>query len=258
MEVSKYDQKEGAPPQDVPGVVQPDSMNRRNAIQPVPPARKAPAHPSFRKRTGDVLNRYLDTPRKKKIAALSIVVTLFFSYTAFPFLFNRGPQLSAYSDEWNGLSDLRELVESKGYDVQSIVSNPSLLEKLREDREELKNTLLFIAGVERRYTREEIDAILEFVVEGGKLILADDFGYAYRISGRLGVGFLPGRLYDLPSFRSQGSLSLIETSARSPSGDESFSLLLNEPSALGGVDDGDVWARSSSGHDAFVDMNDNK
>ncbi len=218
------------------------------SFQRIPPGQRAPARPPLRRSVQNLLERYLDTPRKKKIATLVVLTLILFSYLVFPFIFNRQPQLSAYSGKWNGNSDLRKLAESEGHEVHSIVSTPSLLDMLdRGEDGEIEDTLLIITGVERKYNKDEMEAVLDFVKYGGRLILADDRGFANRISESMGVTFLDGRLYDEEY---QRNLSFIETECRG------FSLLLNRPSALK-TNTGSIWASSSSGNDAFLDQNGN-
>ncbi len=83
------------------------------------------------------------------------------------------PQMSIYSDDWNGLSEFRGELEGQGYDVGHISSSPVYLGEV----EESEGTLLIIAGLEREYGWTELEAIGEFIASGGSVILADDFGY---------------------------------------------------------------------------------
>ena len=251
MDVSNYNHEEGNHPNGPSETDAPYGMPTPGTIRRVDPGKRAPSNPPLKIMVRKFIYRYLDTPKKRQLAALVVLFLLLFSYLLFPFIFHRQPQLSAYSTKWNGLSDLKDLVEKEGYDIQSIISSPTLLEKL-EDGEDIENTLLVIMGAERRYSKEEAEAIEEFVEDGGKLLLGDDLGYGSRVSGFLGVTFHDARLFD---DNYQKNWSFIEPRTNMPGRD--YSLLLNRPSALSGTGDARIWATSSSGNGAFLDFNGN-
>jgi hypothetical protein len=121
-------------------------------------------------------------------------------------------QLSAYDDDWNDMSAFREDINDMGIDTRSLVSSPLLL----ADIEDPRNTTFVVAGVERDtlsfpqfdedgfitiatedgYSPSEVDAIVEFVDNGGTVIVLEDFGYAGSIGEAYGVRYSGYQLYD--------------------------------------------------------------
>ena len=121
-------------------------------------------------------------------------------------------QLSAYDDDWDDMSAFREDINDMGIDTRSLVSSPLLL----ADIEDPRNTTFVVAGVERDtlsfpqfdedgfitiatedgYSPSEVDAIVEFVDNGGTVIVLEDFGYAGRIGEAYGVRYSGYQRYD--------------------------------------------------------------
>ncbi len=100
--------------------------------------------------------------------------------------------LSSQNDDWRGLSEASDQIESMGYEVRPLFTTSSLL--LEDDAPE---TTLFISlGPERPYTKTEIHALRKFYSGGGKLIVADDTTTSNRLSSRFDVSFQKGQLYD--------------------------------------------------------------
>jgi len=119
---------------------------------------------------------------------------------AFEVARNRPSQLSAYSDDWDDISDLRRLLEDKGYETQSIFTSPTMLSEV----EDPEKTLFISMGVELNYTYTENYMIRQFVEKGGNMLMADDFGYGSETMKRFGSRFYmgdgsdrtPARLFD--------------------------------------------------------------
>ena len=121
-------------------------------------------------------------------------------------------QLSAYDDDWNDMSAFREDVKNMGIETRSLVSSPLLL----ADIEDPRNTTYIVAGVERDtlslpqfdedgfitiasedgYSPSEIDAIVEFVENGGTAVILEDYGFAGSIAEAFGVRYSGYQLYD--------------------------------------------------------------
>lgn len=121
-------------------------------------------------------------------------------------------QLSAYDDDWDDMSAFREDINAMGVETKSLVSSPLLL----ADIEDPRNTTFVVAGVERDtlslpqfdedgfitistedgYSPSEVDAIVEFVDNGGTVIVFEDFGYAGSIGEAYGVRYTGHQLYD--------------------------------------------------------------
>lgn len=121
--------------------------------------------------------------------------------------------LSAYETKYNDVSILREKIESSkievpdirgktsteggekvtaSYKVNCLISNPSVL----LDMVDPASTVYIVTGVERKYDSSEIDALLKFVLRGGKLIICDDKGYANDLADHFDVTFFQGKLLD--------------------------------------------------------------
>jgi hypothetical protein len=153
---------------------------------------------------------------KKRIAlqfAFWFVLVILFS-TVVTNVVNIGNQdgQSAYGEDWNDMSAFREDINAMGIETKSLVSSPLLL----SDIEDPANTTFIIAGVERDtisipqfstegfitfgtedgYSPSEVDAIKEFVIAGGDVLVLDDFGYSSSIAEAFGIRFKGVQLFD--------------------------------------------------------------
>lgn len=169
---------------------------------------------------------------KKKILTIIAIIPILLIILAFILnpisneLNQRKPQLSAYSDDWNGLSSLRKSIERK-YDTSAIISSPLIL----NDTDDPENTLLLIIGVEKKFDNSEVLAIIDFVSKGGKVIIADDFGYANSISKEYKIEFYQKRLYDI---NYEENTSYVNIQIHEPFGDsnKTYDLTFDRPTAL--------------------------
>ncbi len=121
-------------------------------------------------------------------------------------------QLSAYDDDWNDMSAFRQDIKDMGIETRSLVSSPLLL----ADIEDPRNTTYIVAGVERDtlslpqfdedgfitiasedgYSPSEINAIVEFVENGGTALILEDYGFAGTIAEAFGVRYSGYQLFD--------------------------------------------------------------
>lgn len=121
-------------------------------------------------------------------------------------------QLSAYDDDWDDMSAFRQDIKDMGIETRSLVSSPLLL----ADIEDPRNTTYIVAGVERDtlslpqfdedgfitiasedgYSPSEIDAIVEFVENGGTALILEDYGFAGSIAEAFGVRYSGYQLFD--------------------------------------------------------------
>lgn len=119
---------------------------------------------------------------------------------------------SAYGSDWNDLSAFKQDINDLGIETKSLVSTPLLL----SDIEDPANTTFIVAGVERDtlsipqfssdgfltfssedgYTPAEVDAIKEFVLSGGDVLVMDDYGYSSSIAEAFGIRFKGLQLFD--------------------------------------------------------------
>ncbi len=185
-------------------------------------------------------------------AAAAVLLFLVYSLAA-QTADQRTPQLSAYSDDWNDLSELREDLEADGYEIGNILSSPALLDTI----EDPSSTCVVVMGVERPYSNTEAWALYDFFLRGGKLIIADDFGFmdslAHEAGGYFMINPTGGRLWDQSYQRNP---AFVKVSMNEP---DMFAgtLLLNKPSAFHVEGDGEILARSSG--TSWIDLdNDNQ
>jgi hypothetical protein len=122
--------------------------------------------------------RSIFTRRENRvIIPVLVIILIILLYTLYSVILTipSQPQLSAYSNSWGDLSECRASIKGKGYDVSSIISSPTILSKIEDEK--YKDMLYMAVGVERPYTEEEADELMRFIRFGGSLIIADDFGH---------------------------------------------------------------------------------
>ena len=151
------------------------------------------------------------------VSSRSGIIILFATITVctlvlFPLLqtvVERDPQLSAYDDDWNDISNFREALENDSetsYNVSAILSNPAVLDEVTNPA----STLLVIAGIESPYTTLELEILANFMEEGGSILVFGDFDYSNTISAQFTIDFVKHKLWDR---NYKGNVSLIETTA---------------------------------------------
>jgi hypothetical protein len=181
--------------------------------------------------------------KKVSISTISIIVfiiVILISISAFAYIgsVDKSSQLSAYSDSWNDISNFRsDLLDQRTfegkskYSTSSIVSSPTMLNKIDDP----ENKLLIVMGVEKKYSSEEAEAINDFVLNGGKLIMADDFGYANSLAyNYFDVFFYGARLWDEQYEKNPRFVKIsVDLEDRTiPHKYFSGVIMLNEPSAI--------------------------
>lgn len=196
----------------------------------------------------------------KIIVAVSIILFIisFYIYPAISSSFNSEGtrQLSAYSTDWNQLSEFRESIETyniskKGgggsISVFSIVSTPVLLNIV-----EPKNNLFVVIGVEKEYTKSECDIIENFVLRGGKVIIADDGGLGNALSNRFGVSFYGKPLLD-ENCEKNPLLGIMNVTIGTDK--TKYTVVMNAPTGLSFITGGGIMANSSK--NSYIDYNGN-
>ena len=162
---------------------------------------------------------------------VTILLCVFILFPILQIVVERDPQLSAYDEDWNDISDFRIALEEQdetSYNVSAILSNPAVLDEIKDP----SSTLLIIAGTESPYTNIELEILVRFMEEGGSILVFGDFDYSNTVAGLFAIEYVKHTLWD-QNYR--GNVSLIETTAYirdSTNGDQSYSLLLNEPVAI--------------------------
>lgn len=171
---------------------------------------------------------------------------------------DRYSELSAYDDSWDDVSSYRKGIKDMDVNVSNIISSPTMLYTLSEA--EKKNTVYVALGIEKEYTLTEAYAIYDFFLSGGKLIIADDYGYGNSLSNRgfsegspgFGVEFLGARLWD-NTYDKNPIFVKIPVNHMGFSG----TILLNEPTAFRSGKESRVRASSSPTGASWVDVNGN-
>ena len=162
---------------------------------------------------------------------VTILICVLILFPILQYVVERDPQLSAYDDDWNDISSFRMALEEQdetSYNVSAILSNPAVLDEINDP----SSTLLIIAGTESPYTNIELEILVRFMEEGGSILVFGDFDYSNTVAGLFAIEYVEHTLWD-QNYR--GNVSLIETTAYirdSTNGDQSYSLLLNEPVAI--------------------------
>ena len=169
-----------------------------------------------------------------KLSSRSGIIILFVTVTLstlvlFPILqivVERDPQLSAYDEDWNDISNFRQALEEEedtSYIVSAILSNPAVLDDIADP----SSSLLVIAGIESPYTELELEILVRFMERGGSILVLGDYDYSNTIAQLFAIEFVQHQLWD-QNYRD--NVSFIETTAHID--DKSYSVLLNEPVAI--------------------------
>lgn len=101
---------------------------------------------------------------------------------------------SIYNSEWNGCSLLKAITEGEGYQVRTVLSTIHFLSRLEG------SAVLIVVGPTKAFTHSEADAVVEFVRNGGALLLADDKGHGNLLAQNLGFAFDGAPLLDVGSY----------------------------------------------------------
>ena len=203
------------------------------------------------------------------VSSRSGVIILFATVTVctlvlFPLLqtvVERDPQLSAYDNDWNDISNFREALENDSetsYNVSAILSNPAVLDEVSDP----STTLLVIAGTESPYTTLELEIIVSFMEKGGSMLVFGDFDYSNTVADLFAIEYVKHRLWDR---NYKDNVSLIQTTAYLDT--QSYNVLLNEPVAIKALDTQEVnlwstgieWTRNvfmTTSSNSWIDSND--
>jgi hypothetical protein len=89
---------------------------------------------------------------------ITILLCILILFPILQIVVERDPQLSAYDEDWNDISNFRMALEEQGdtsYNVSAILSNPAVLNEIDDP----SSTLLIIAGTESPYTNLELEIL---------------------------------------------------------------------------------------------------
>ncbi|MHA1918036.1 MAG: DUF4350 domain-containing protein [Candidatus Ranarchaeia archaeon] len=143
---------------------------------------------------------------------------------------------STYNQNWNGCSDLRESVDNMGYTTKSLVSSISTTNK------QVDPGVLVIIGPSIGYSLFDITALIGYVLAGGSVLIADDFGSANQLFDPLNlligdaagfsIRFESGVLHDFGSYDRNPVLPLISIFSQHPTTQGVDEILLNYASII--------------------------
>ncbi len=152
-------------------------------------------------------------------------------------------QLSAYNDRWNDISYFREHLNDQTdsqnrhlYETSSVISSPTVLRDIAP--EETEDYLYIALGIEKKYSTDEVEAILDFIWDGGSAIVADDYGYgntfietAQEIDESINVRFANKPLWD-ENYAKDPRFIKINVNRDESKLDFEGIILLNDPTAI--------------------------
>lgn len=160
--------------------------------------------------------------------------------------------LSAYSDSWNDISEFREQILNKKdrhgeqlYETASILSSATILRQIKNPSD-----YLYVAiGIEKEYSSDQVKAIMDFVNDGGTIIIADDFGYGNSISNivldndaSFDVAFVGKPLWDENYLKNPRFIKINVNQDESGLRDFNGVILLNNPTALEPYKSKEKWS----------------
>jgi hypothetical protein len=195
-----------------------------------------------------MLSSTLRKVRANRLRAAAFIVVCSIAAIGVWDLFTGVHHLSAYDSDWDDLDDFRTSLEERHYKTTSIVSTPVILnisEGVYPD-----GRVLVVIGVERPYLPDEISNIVDFVANGGCLLLADDFGYGNALATKFGLGFSGRKLYSASFDRNPAFVKLNASLANVP-----YNVITDRPCALEKVSDHEVVAWTYK--DTWMDENSN-
>jgi hypothetical protein len=213
------------------------------------------------------------TQKRSERRSIMIVVTLLilFSILLSSVIIISGEektsQLSAYNSRWNDISKFREHLNDKKdkfdnnlYQTASIVSSPTALRQIDNP----KDHLYIAIGIEKKYSPDQVSAIIDFVIDGGSVIIADDYGFGNSIGSLVldsdvsfNVGFVGKPLWDENYLKNPRFIKINVNRLESRLDFEGV-ILLNDPTALEERTVMDNWygrTMVSTSNKGWVDIN---
>jgi hypothetical protein len=186
-------------------------------------------------------------------------VLLIISALAAPIL-TRSEDFSIYNTEWNGTSRLTERKEIAGnllpeISLKDTDSETTIVHNSLLNHDVIENkTSIIIIGPSLGFSDSEADYIKEFLLNGGKVLLADDFGTGNDLLAKINstCRFSSSLLIDL-SYEKKPTYGVVFDFTEHPITANVSQILLNYATTLRVGDDAAVLARSSSG--SWLDTN---
>jgi hypothetical protein len=214
------------------------------------------------------------TQQKAERRSIFIVITLLILFTIFlasVVTFSgekKTSQLSGYNDRWNDISEFRDHFNEKEdkfgqnlYETTSILSSATVLRQIKDP-----SKYVYVAiGIEKKYSPDQASAIVDFVIDGGSIIIADDFGYGNSLSSLVldtdvsfNVRFVGKQLWDENYVKNPKFIKININRLESRLDFEGV-VLLNNPTALeprSSVDDWYGRTMVTSSNKGWIDYND--
>jgi len=202
---------------------------------------------------------------KNKIIIYIIVISVFFLILILsifaPIIVNES-DFSIYNPGWNGCSDLAVKTREMG----SFTPNIELVEgkqteitqrELTEYEVEPKDTALMIIGPREEFSEQSIEFVDNFLQNGGKLVLADDFGSGNTLLEGLETNssFYSYPLLDL-AFENKPDFGVAYDLEDHTLTQDVSQVMLNSPTALDKDANATTLMRSSES--SWLDVNENE
>ena len=153
----------------------------------------------------------------KPLIAVIVLLSALMLYAVAPAIMGPAPAgqiLQPFGDQYSDLGDFSEMVKGLSasavvgstaqYDVKTLVGSPAVLSGVANPQ----GTVYFAAGVSRDYRAEEVQALIDYTKRGGRLLIADDFGYGNTLAQKFGIFFFGTDLWDLEDGRYDKNISL--------------------------------------------------
>ncbi|HEX9710653.1 MAG TPA: DUF4350 domain-containing protein [Candidatus Thermoplasmatota archaeon] len=154
---------------------------------------------------------------KPVVAVVALLLGVVF-YGVIPLLLSPPPDAGAlqpFDEDYDDLGQFSQLVEQLSleadtggarydYKVATLVGSPTALSGLADPTK----IVYFAPGVSRDYRAEETEALVDFNKRGGRLLIADDFGYGNTLAQRFGIFYFGTDLWDLEVGRFDRNISL--------------------------------------------------
>lgn len=158
-----------------------------------------------------------------------------------------GGGFDPYGDDWDDTSEMRGILGAK---TRTIISTPMFL----ADIEDPEAVLLIIAGMTMEYSEPEVEAVIDFVDAGGKIMIACDNDVPNSLSDHFGIRYFDHDLLD-PSFQESdfGNFSMLRLNATING--QNYTAVLNSPVGIE-ADEGEILCQSSVS--SCIDLNDNR
>jgi len=163
------------------------------------------------------------------LLSLAFVVALMPMLSVLIFKPGKTPTFSVFNKDWDGCSKFKEMLEERGYKVKVVVSSLSVANKLN------KNCVIVIIGPSKMYTPDDgIFGIIPFIINGGGVLIADDFGSANSLLLQTfpEVSFYGYLLMDAGSYDKNPVLPIIRNFLPHPIFEDVHEILFNYPSAI--------------------------